>query len=181
VRLLVTILIALTGQWRHRRVAGKICLSFFLTDKHLDLKKLYREKGVWQENDPYLYNWVALVAPVYDRDKIAEKFWSANSWVKKNIPNSFLYKSVGLRRVHPGLIARAWRGFWEFVWRGRAGDWLERVVRWWQTEYMKARGDQTWLQNPNVVRSNEVLKFHEQDRRDHFRREFEKRMAALAM
>jgi hypothetical protein len=180
VRLLVTILIALTGQWRHRRVAGKICLSFFLTDKHLDLQKLYRQKGVWQETDPYLYNWVALVAPVYDRGKTAEKFWVANNWVKKYIPNCFLYQSVGSRRVHPGPIARAWRGFWEFVWRGRAGDWLERVVRWWQTEYMKARGDQTWLQNPNVVRSDEVLKFHEQDRRDHFRREFERRMKMLA-
>lgn len=176
VRLIVTFLIAITGQWRHRKVAGKMCLSFFLTDKNLDLQKLYKEKGVWQEPDPYLNNWTAVVAPILDRDGTADKFFEANDWVHDFLPNSFPYEGVGLRQVHSGLIARGWRRFWEFVWGGAFGDWVEKSVRWWQMEYMKARGDQEWLKNPNVIRSDEVLKFHEIDRREHFREEFMKRL-----
>jgi len=176
VRLIVTTLIALTGQWRHRHVANKMCLSFFLTDDNLDLQKLYKEKGVWHDKDPYLYNWVALVAPVYDRSRTARKFWQANGWIKKHIPNAYLYRPVPLRKVKASALDRGWRNFWEFVWQGGFGDWVEKTVRWWQLQYMKTRGDQEWLKNPNVVCSDEVLKFHEIDRREHFREEFAKRI-----
>jgi len=176
VRLIVTFLIALTGQWRHRRVANKICLSFFLNDQHLDLKKLYKDKGIWHEDDPYLYNWVTLVAPIYNRAKTASKFWRANDWITKYQPNAYLYKPVPLRRVQPSPWALGWQSFWEMVLQGQLGDLVEKTVRWWQMEYMKTRGDQEWLRNPNVVRSDEVLKFHEIDRREHFREEFKKQL-----
>ncbi|MFC1721730.1 hypothetical protein ACFL0Z_02345 [Patescibacteria group bacterium] len=179
VRLLVTVLIALTGQWRHKKVAGKLCLSFFIADNNLDLQKLYQEKKIWLEPDPYLVNWVALVAPIYDRHRTAAKFPHANNWTKAFIPNNFPYQVVDLRQVKAGLIAHGWQCFWEWAWGGRAGDKLEAFVRWWQMEYMKSRGDQEWLQNPNVIRSDEVLKFHEIDRREDFREEFFKKLAGI--
>ncbi len=168
VRLIVTLLIAMTGQWRHKKIAGKLCLSFFMSDEHLDMQKLYKEKNIWLDNDPYLYNWLAVATPIYDRDDTAQKFFTANAWVKKYIPQSFTYDPVDLRRVKRSLIARGWQNFWEFVLAGKFGDFVEKAVRKLQSEYMKARGDQEWLRNPNVVRSDEVLKFHEVDRREEF-------------
>lgn len=179
VRLLVTILIALTGQWRHKKVAGKLCLSFFISEDHLDLKKLYQEKNVWLNPDPYLVNWIALVAPVYDRQGAAAKFFAANKWIKNYIPNISPYFPIGLREVRANWLARGWQYFWEWAWGGRVGDKLEAFVRWWQMEYMKSRGDQEWLRNPNVIRSDEVLKFHEIDRREHFREEFTKILSKI--
>lgn len=176
VRVLVTVLIALTGQWRHKKVAGKICLSFFISDRHLDLQKLYQDKNIWLKKDPYLLNWIALLFPVYDRDGTAEKFWAANQWIKQYLPQGYLTRGVSLRQAGAGAGTRAWQKWWEFVWGGRFGDWLERTTKWWQWEYMKARGDPEWLKNPNVIRSDEVLKFHEIDRREYFRRKFEERL-----
>lgn len=176
VRLLVTMLIALTGQWRHKKVAGKICLSFFISDQNLDLQKLYQEKKIWFKKDPYLFNWAALLYPVYDREGTAAKFWAANGWVRQYLPQSYPVQSVPLRTVRGRAGALTWPSFWERIWAGRAGDWLEKTVRWWQWEYMKARGDPEWLKNPNVIRSDEVLKFHEIDRREYFRQKFEERL-----
>lgn len=176
VRLLVTILIALTGQWRHKKVAGKMCLSFFISDQYLDLQKLYQGKNIWLKKDPYLVNWVALLYPVYDRGGTAQRFWAANQWVKQYLPQGYLSEGVPLRQVQPGWLAKVWQQLWEFIWGGRFGDWMERVTKWWQWEYMKARGDPEWLKNPNVIRSDEVLKFHEIDRREYFREKFEERL-----
>ncbi len=176
VRLLVTMLIALTGQWRHKKVAGKMCLSFFLSDEHLNLQKLYQAKNIWFKKDPYLFNWVALLYPIYDRDGTADKFWVANQWVRQYLPQTFLTDSVPLRRVRGTGLDHVWQKIWELIWRGKFGNWVEKTVKWWQLEYMKARGDPEWLRNPNVIRSDEVLKFHEIDRREYFRAKFEERL-----
>ena len=178
VRLIVTVLVALTGQWRHqKRIAGKLCLSFFLSDQHLNLQQLYQEKKVWYKKDPYLANWVVLVAPVFDRDGTAENFWQANQWAREFLPNSYPYRPVPLRKIEAGWLARGWRGFWEAALALGLGDWVEKTVKYWQLEYMKSVGDEEWLNNPNVVRSDEMLKFHEIDRREHFREEFAENLA----
>lgn len=178
VRLLVTLLIALTGQWRHKKVAGKMCLSFFISNEHLNLQKLYQEKNIWFKKDAYLFNWIAILFPIYDRDNTATKFWAVNQWVRRVLPQCYQAEGVPLRQVRGCLLAKSWQSFWELIWRGRFGNWMERTVRWWQLEYMKARGDPEWLRNSNVIRSDEVLKFHEIDRREYFRKKFEERLMA---
>lgn len=177
VRLLVTFLIGMTGQWRHKKVAGKVCLSFFVSDGDLDLKSLYKDKNVWLEPDPYLANWVNLVTPLYDRDNTGQAFREANGWVEDYIFNYQNYSNLSSRRLESGWWFRFWQIWGEIVMFGSIGSLLERFVRKMQLEYMKTRGDKEWLQNPNVIISDQMLKFHEIDRRELFRNKLTKNLS----
>ncbi|EKD49285.1 MAG: hypothetical protein ACD_63C00197G0003 [uncultured bacterium] len=170
-RFAVTAIIMLTGQWRHKKIANKLCLSFFVSDENLDLRKLYKEKNLAIDNDVYLYNWIELIAPVYDKDGTYEKFREANFWNRENLPNMFGYFGVKQRRVDGGIAARTWRRFFEFILRGNFGKKIEDFARYVQFAYMKT-DQKNRIANPNVVASNEVLKFHEVDRRKEFKKIF---------
>ena len=62
-RFYITALVVLLGQWRHKNnIANKICLSFYVTDKSLNLKWLAKKPY-----DPMLTYWVTFVYPLLDR------------------------------------------------------------------------------------------------------------------
>ncbi|MBI4231920.1 hypothetical protein HY605_01695, partial [Candidatus Peregrinibacteria bacterium] len=68
VRTLVTGVLHVLGVRRHGdKVAGRFCLSFFVDDCALDLKKLAIERDI------YLAFWIFSMKPVID-DGVSEKF-----------------------------------------------------------------------------------------------------------
>jgi hypothetical protein len=76
VRFFATFILWSHGVWRHGEdVAGNFCLSFFVTTNALDLR------AIAIENDIYLYYWIYYLKPVFDREDTYEKFVRANEWV----------------------------------------------------------------------------------------------------
>ncbi len=161
-RFLVTSLVSLLGQWRHKdRISGKLCLSFFVTDDNLNLEKISKKPY-----DIYLNNWILLAAPLLDRG-IYSKFMLDNIWAKNSVPNALEYLPVGYeRKIKKILFLDKMREFSEKILAGKVGNGLENIFRKIQIKKMRGKG-------LDVIISDKMLKFHEVDRRDQFREEFE--------
>lgn len=59
-------------------------------------------------------------------------------------------------------------------------DVLEKLLRWVQLKMLPAHLKKMAGQGTSVVINDEILKFHDHDRRDYYRKEFAKRLAAVA-
>ncbi|MDD3887587.1 MAG: hypothetical protein PHN19_02325 [Patescibacteria group bacterium] len=161
-RFLVTSLVSLLGQWRHKdRISGKLCLSFFVTDDNLNLKKISKKPY-----DIYLNNWILLTAPLLDRG-IYTKFMLENSWTKDSVPNALSYLPVGYERKIKKILFLDWlRIICERILSGKLGNSFEKIFKKIQIGKMRGKG-------LDVIISDKMLKFHEVDRRNEFREKFE--------
>jgi hypothetical protein len=185
-RFLVTVLVALFGQWRHKKnIAGRICLSFYITDEALNLRSIAKSPY-----DIYLTYWVALVAPVYNFQfpipnfqsnskfknyNIYQQFLSANFWVREYLPNFIGFEPVeNERKVKDIWIFKTIKRISEGVLNTKLGDFLENLFRKIQKDKMAKNYQSAYRKGgSDVIISDKMLKFHEIDRRDEFRKRFE--------
>lgn len=141
-----------------RQSADRVCLSFFVDDKHLDLSGLRIVN-----DDVYLTYWLRQLYPVYDPENYLEKVHSENVWTReyirpvKNLPSSEIVKDK-LKKVLEDLLSRSY------------GDWYEKIFK--NIQYPKLRSElkkKAELQDKSVVISDIILKFHETDARAEIR------------
>lgn len=176
-RLIVTTALHLLKWRRHgNHIADRLCLSFYLDDNHLSLKKLA------YADDPYLAYWVATLVPLLGASAY-QSFLNSNSWVSDRLPNSraargsFKAETCFAWPCEPSAFSRVSEIFFELA----LGWWLEPVARRLQLRRIR-RNTHTRLGDGTtaVVVADGVLKFHESDRRQELAREFRHRLAALA-
>ncbi|MBU1089829.1 hypothetical protein KKF38_03485 [Patescibacteria group bacterium] len=140
-----------------RKITGRFCLSFFLAENSLDLEKI----KIGRE-DPYLAFWIATLVPIYGR---GEEFFAANGWIKKYFPN------LKLPAIQKKFRQKT---FLERILSGRSGDFLERILKKWQ--FSRARRKRKNRGGNAVIISEEILKFHETDRRKEFLKKWRERV-----
>jgi hypothetical protein len=64
VRILMTLVFQLLGVRRYgKKIAGRLCLSFFSTTDGLDMSEIALDGG-----DPYLATWVKYLSPILDKN-----------------------------------------------------------------------------------------------------------------
>jgi hypothetical protein len=173
-RLLVTLVLSLFRLRRHREdVANKICLSFYLTDQSLDLSRI-----ALFPDDVYLMYWLDELIPLYDPKDMYARVRQENAWVKKFVPDALQSHDVLHRwKVKDTWLVHIVRGIWSLFLLSVWGDAVERL----------AKKMQQWKMNKNtksvqhapdtrVVVSDEMLKFHENDRRAYYRDEWKKKL-----
>ncbi|MFH2105273.1 MAG: hypothetical protein ABII72_03480 [Parcubacteria group bacterium] len=169
-RTLVTIITGLLGVRRHdRKIKDRVCLSFYITEKAMDLEKLSATKP-----DTHFMYWITQIAPIFSLNETAAAFWQANKWVKKHLPNFTSYQGVDYQRqiIDSGLTS-SWRQTAEKILSGGLGNIIERKLKKLQLKKMSAKTNSArWENNTNVVVSDDILKFHERDARMELRREF---------
>ena len=177
VRLFVTAVLSLFGLRRHgRKIANRVCLSFFITDDNLDLQSIALPGFL---PDIYLIYWITQLAPLIDRKNTLEKFWQANSWVKTYLPNfSFDTQLPDYRQISIPNWIEKWRLFHERVMGGRLGDWREKALRRLQLTKMTKKERSRRAADSRVVISDQMLKFHEEDRREEYRQEWQKKASS---
>lgn len=205
VRFFVTAILSFFGLRRHgQKIKNRICLSFYLADENLDLQSIAlptqtppappgrggnefdsppnRGSQRGSDNDVpdiYLIYWITQLVPLINRGQTLEKFWQANFWVKNYLANYFLASQ--LPDYHQIKIPRwveGWRRLHERLMAGRLGDWRERFFKWLQLKKMaknlsccRSEGDTA------VVISDQMLKFHEEDRREELRGRWRKKLS----
>jgi hypothetical protein len=173
---------------RGRKTADKICLSFYISDDHLDLEDITlpeepdsssrslgtpwpdRQDDKSSKDDPCLATWLAFMEPIYGLD-IYEKFWQANNradgWFKKIFPSAEAKRPVPNRLVNDSLFSMVIKNIGRLFF---SYDWLENLVakiqRWKLSPEVKELAAQD---NSNVVLDERMLKFHENDDRENFR------------
>lgn len=162
-RFLVTTILSIFGLRRtDKKINNRICLSFYLSDNHLNLKDVAIEKP-----DIYLMYWLAQLIPVFDPSNIYKKIKSQNKWVLNFVPRAFgKYTLLNRWKVEEGGFSKAVNNFFEKVWGTAYGDFLESQAKTIQLNKMKK--NLTSVQgepDTRVVVSDSMLKFHENDRR----------------
>ena len=165
-RLLITLILQFFGVRRHgNKIVGRFCLSFFVTPKKLGMRELLQGP-----EDPYLAYWTQLLSPVYGEEAY-RKFAEANrDWLKR---------SYGLNFTEESLKRITFRGksgtkrFFEWLWNGKLGDWTESLVKkiWFPRTSKKAAALGS---EASVVVSDDMLKFHNKDRRKEYLERWQK-------
>ncbi len=169
VRFLTLLLFAFLGVRRHgNKIAGRFCLSFYCDETAMDLEKI--QSG---HEDVYLPYWVLTMRPVYGREAY-EKFARDNVWISRYFGRTL---SLAKDYWNPNVL-RFFAWLKEFLWRGRLGDHIERIL---MTSQMKRhkRNVSRLPDGASVVVNEHMLKFHNIDRRKDIARRFEARLTEL--
>jgi hypothetical protein len=173
-RFMVTFIVWLIGHWRHKnRIAGKICLSFYISDEFLNLSSL-----AIRPYDIYLANWIHWLRPVFYRGKIYGEFIFENQWVRDYVLN---FGKIG-NFYHPEFKQDKTlvliRKISEKILGGRIGDLKEMVLGFFQKRKISRKTVPHDIPTAVVV-SDKILKFHENDKREYFQKEFLKRLESI--
>lgn len=170
VRAMVTFVLSLFGLRRtNKSVEDKICLSFYCSSDALDMSEVAIE-----EPDIYMVYWLSNLIPLYDNGQVQEKIFENNSWVTDYAPNALQkYKQSHRWRVENGKIRISIKNMLEKFWSGNYGDLLEKQAKEAQRMKMKMNFD-TVKDRPDtrVVINDDMLKFHENDRREYYKDEW---------
>ncbi len=147
-----------------------LCFSFYLSDNHLTMTDLMIAK-----EDVYFHFWFTQMTVLFD-DGVGKLLVEANNGWLKNFPNLKLNLKpaavltkisllVKILRLISNLLTLAW---WEPIVRLIQKKWLlPKQLR------LKAN------QNTSVLITNEVLKFHEHDRREYYFKLWQQKLANL--
>lgn len=175
-RMIVSGIVSLLGYRRHgKKIAGRICLSFYATTEGMNFESLQSEKP-----DIHLAYWTAQAVPLLD-DGTYEAYQRANAWVTRLLPQAWAWEWRA-KLLPPNSGLRSIRQFFEVFIASPAGQWLES----WAREYQLKRIDRhveskAKLDTTDVVISEDVLKFHEADRRAEYNGKFQRRLSELGL
>lgn len=175
-RALVTLTLSLFRMRRTRtKIKNRICLSFYVADDNLNLEK------VAIEDDIYLMYWLAQLIPVYDPDNLLAGIQTANQWARKFLPNAFVpFLPISRWQAKDGRWSIKIKHLLEKMWGGRYGDLIEAQARGMQKARMAL--NYASVQNEpdsRVVVNDQMLKFHEKDRRVEYRDRWRKNIREI--
>ena len=164
-RTLLTILSGLMGVRRHgKKIAGRICLSFYVTDENLNLEGIR-----FGSDDIYLPFWLLTMKPLYGQE-IYEKLIAENGWIRKYFPRQMERCDLWPENRFFKSAAR----IREKIWGGKMGNRLEAWLA--AKQYRRYHRNIKKLgPEASVVVSEKMLKFHNIDRRNQFARRFQQR------
>lgn len=162
-RLLVVGSLALLGlRPSSRTSADKVCMSFFVSERRLDLHDI-----ALQPDDTYLRYWIASLAPLYDAGGVMDAFLAANAWAGERVPGA-----LAVRR-RPVLAAAPFST--PLLPLLRAADPLARKL---QSRLFPSEISANANAGTDVMVSDDILKFHVTDRRAEFESAFRGRIAS---
>lgn len=145
-----------------KKTRDKICLSFFVDEKNMDLEKISLS-----EPDIYLIYWIAGIVPIYDKDGVYERFIRDNTWIKKYLPNFFPAEISERRSLAAAKISLP------------IPPLGEKFLRRMQLGAMPGRLKDMANRDTRVVINDSILKFHANDRRGEYRKRWQKKMEEL--
>ncbi len=175
-RFFITVFLSLFRLRRNnRKVTDRICLSFYVSDNGLDFSGLRIHN-----EDVYFSYWLATLIPVYDPKNNLQSIVNQNSWVKNFLPHAFSKKeNFLLWESHDTKFSLFFKNIFEKVLSQSIGDALENFTKKIQQRRMKKNIHAYKGEYSHVVVSDFILKFHENDRREKFKKEWQERWNTL--
>ncbi|MFA6272173.1 MAG: hypothetical protein WC693_03620 [Patescibacteria group bacterium] len=152
----------------HRIISNRICLSFYITDEHLNLEQL-----MIKPLDPYFIYWYGQLVPIYDHQNSFSNLVAANKWIEKYLPNLIINKPVLRRSVKDTEWSLAVKKLQETVLGGSFGNYVEKILKKIQKKKMISNKEsKLWENSTAVIIKDDILKFHENDRRRQYAEKF---------
>lgn len=162
-RMILTFWMHLLGLRRHgKKIKGRFCLSFFITEEAYDLSAL--QKGPL---DLYFAYWLLLLKPVYGKKEIAEQLISSNRvWLKNFFATPLPPSHEQLKPV--SKFFEFLKFIQEKILNTRLGEKLENRLQKWQIRRAKKKRNALGIafDDTAIVIHENILKFHNIDRRE---------------
>ena len=165
----------------------KICLSFYVSEKAMELSSLRLNvssdaalKGFLSDarndnakDDIYFIHWLAGLTPLYDVDNTYRKLIKANQWLYNSLPNWQPLEPAGRRKIKPFLL-----GFYHEIINLLIGG-LEPQFRKLQLKLLPPQLKNLMNQDSRVVINDQIIKLHANDRREEYRNKYFNKMRDL--
>lgn len=176
-RLMVTGIISMLGYRRHGdKIKDRICLSFYATTEAMDFSKLQL-----QPTDPHFTFWTSQAVPLINDKETYEKYQAANAWVNKLLPNAWSW-DWKKRVLKPNKHLRMIKAYFETAFSQPIGDMLEGMARDRQLAKMEKNTKSKAKEGTTeVVISDDMLKFHEDDRRGRYNEKYVSKTKELGL
>jgi len=151
----------------------KICNSFFITENNLNL-----EPYKICDNDWYLMFWLQQIKPIYDQNNLYKKFVQANCRVKKFFPYKFSENNfIFYQTIYRSFLDSQLKNFFDKL----AINLDEKFYKWLQFKLMPKKLKQlSQKSDSRVIIADNILKFHQNDRRLEYNQEFDRRLRGIA-
>lgn len=148
-------------------VRDKICLSFFVDSDHLNLESLRVN-----ERDVYFPLWLSTLYPLYDAGGYYERLWQANGWMRAWLPGARPLSPHPLRQVNYRIVVR-----YLFEWLLRP---FSLLVAYLQRQHFPPEISSRLNIDTTVRVEPGILKFHTNDRRESYARQFFARLNSVS-
>ena len=160
-----------------KKIADRICLSFYLADRTLNLSKFRIAP-----DDIYLSYWLRTLIPVYDPDSLGESMTRANQDLLAPFFDRARHYTPAFvspqKYVNKNFIAR----FFEMVLSGSFGSTVEKFARSFQRrKIMHNSKSLVHAKDTRVVVNDSMFKFHGNDRRALYRDLWKKRVKEMGI
>lgn len=160
-RFLLTIWLELLGVRRKgNKIAGRFCLSFFLSESVLDLGQILLK------DDIYLAYWAKKLAVIYDCGIIFDSFYKKNEYWLKH----FFSTKIKINRNHETnlpVFMRYIKKLMEFLLNTSLGDYFEKKLENWQIKRARKKMAKL-IDSKGTILTQDMLKFHNIDRREEY-------------
>ncbi len=168
VRFLSTTIMHILGLRRHgKKVAKRICLSFYISEEKMDLSYIAKD-----ELGFFVAFWIAQMAPILNKGKIWEEFRNSNKWIYNYLPNCGQHITNYHTNFRPSWLSKIKSEFASFILKPKI---IEGILKGVQIKRIKK--SQEKLGNPSsVIYSDEILKFHPVDLRIKYKEELKLRL-----
>jgi len=167
-RFFLSAVLYLLGVKRHdNKIAGRFCLSFFVTEDHLDMDQI----GL-RPYDVYLAFWTMSLTPVFG-EKTYNEFVEKNTWTKRYFPDGVTPNTSMIHKS--GFITRAIKRFLTRILSGKFGDKLEAHLSKALIKRAEAKAEKLPDRRGTII-SQEIMKFHDNDIREYIREAWEKKI-----
>jgi hypothetical protein len=159
-RLIISLILQFHGVRRHgQKITGRFCLSFFVTPKKLNMEPLFLKP-----QDPYMAYWTKLIMPIFG-EEMYNRFKEENTkWLEGLYGLKF---SDNNKKNFTFPAQEKSKNFLEFILRGKFGDFIEFLLK----KTFKKRTlkkSKSLGHEANVVVTDDILKFHNHDRRKEY-------------
>lgn len=145
---------------------NKICLCFYTTTTHLNLKK----QCLTEPDIDFMY-WIASMLPIYDPNDTYASFITANEWIQSYLPNLTPYQGVDERNIS---ITKNPLAYVPYLFSA------ERLLKKLQHRLLNHRlRELAETQDTRVVINDHLLKLHMNDRRLDIQKKWCEKMALL--
>lgn len=176
-RVLVTVLMSIMNLRRgQKKITDRVCLSFYITEDNLDLAQIAIDSP-----DIYLVYWLLQLVPVYGGQEYYQKVMAKNLWINDFVKNNFQnYHPLPIWETKLNKFQQLARNAFENIFFGRFGDLANNLFKKIQLKKIASNVDvSTRPSGKGVVINDQMLKFHENDRRGLYREMWVKRCGEI--
>ena len=170
VKMFLTVCLHFLGLRRHgKKISGRFCLSFYSDESYLDME------DVLIERDIYFAYWFLALEPVYGEKKVWENLFKINGeWLES------YFDRIKLPNVDFQMNMSVLAKFWEYVLGGKLGNYLEnKLGKFFIDKYQKQK--EYFPANASIIVAKNRLKYHNNDRRELFKKQWFERLERLGI